>query len=186
MEHNYTTNYQVIIQDCRTLKVLEIQKLSISELKKININSFIGFKENNSVKDQYIVKEILQNKENLTCLIKVKVNKESKNFSEITKFGEENKNPYSYLRKLEEYIPEIIKEERQSQINTIIKKGSPKIAKKFGEEAVELVIEAGKNNDDLFTNEAADVFYYYLILLHERGFTIGDILHKLKKQKRKI
>lgn len=186
MELDLMDDYQIIIQDYRTLKVLEVQKIPISEFKKIHINSFIGLKENYSVKDQYIVKEILQSKENTTCLLKVKVNKESKHFSETTKFGEENRNPYSYLRKLEEHIPEIIKEERQSQLNTIIKKGSPKIAKKFGEEAVELVIEAGKNNDDLFANEAADVFYYYLILLHERGFTIGDILHKLKKQKRKV
>ena len=99
MELNFTDNYQVIIQDYRTLKVLEIQKISFTELKKISINSFIGFKEKYSVKDQYIVKEILQNKENSTWLLKVKVNKESKCFLETTKFGEENKNPYSYFRK---------------------------------------------------------------------------------------
>ena len=45
MELNFTDNYQVIIQDYRTLKVLEIQKISFTELKKISINSFIGFKE---------------------------------------------------------------------------------------------------------------------------------------------
>jgi len=176
----------LVIQDYRTFKVLEILTINRSEIKKIKENSYFSPTDSTSLKDKYIVKEILNDEHNSSFLMKVKVNKESKSFSTNTKFQEQNKNPYSYLRKLEELIQNIIKEDRQTQINSIIKKGSPKIAKKFGEEAVELVIEAGKFNDDLFIDEAADVLYYYILLLHERGFTIGEILEKLKKQKRKV
>ena len=44
-------------------------------------------------------------------------------------------------------------------------KGIAKIAQKVGEEAVELVIEAKDDNDELFLNEAADLLYHYLILM---------------------
>ena len=48
---------------------------------------------------------------------------------------------------------------------SFIRKGINKVAQKVGEEAVELVIEAKDENIDLFTNEAADLLYHFLILL---------------------
>jgi phosphoribosyl-ATP pyrophosphohydrolase/phosphoribosyl-AMP cyclohydrolase len=49
------------------------------------------------------------------------------------------------------------------------------MAQKVGEEAVEVVIEAKDNNDDLFKNEAADLLYHFLILLKAKNFTLKDI-----------
>ena len=49
------------------------------------------------------------------------------------------------------------------------------MAQKVGEEAVELVIEAKDNNDDLFKNEAADLLYHFLILLKAKNFKLEDI-----------
>lgn len=70
-----------------------------------------------------------------------------------------------------------------SYTSSLFKKGRDKVAQKVGEEAVELVIEAMKdNNDDLFKNEAADLMYHYLILLTEKGFTLSDIIAVLKKR----
>ena len=45
----------------------------------------------------------------------------------------------------------------------------------MGEEAVELVVEAKDNDDNLFKNEAADLMYHYLILLKAKGFQFKDI-----------
>lgn len=63
----------------------------------------------------------------------------------------------------------------KSYTSTLFAKGINKIAQKVGEEAVEVVIEAKDNNEELFKNEAADLLFHYLILLQAKGFTISDI-----------
>lgn len=60
--------------------------------------------------------------------------------------------------------------------------GMNKIAQKVGEEAVELVIEAKDNNNELFLNEAADLMYHYLVLLQAKGFSLGDVEKVLKER----
>ncbi len=54
-------------------------------------------------------------------------------------------------------------------------KGINKIAQKVGEEAVELVIEAKDDNENLFKNEAADLLYHFLILLKAKNIHLADI-----------
>jgi len=61
----------------------------------------------------------------------------------------------------------------------LFKKGTAKIAQKLGEEAVELVIEAMKSDDEAFLNEGADLLYHYIVLLVDRGFTLQDIARVL-------
>ena len=60
-----------------------------------------------------------------------------------------------------------------------------KLRKKVGEEAVEMVIEAKDNNDELFLNESADLLFHYLILLNAKGYTLQDVSSVLQ-QRRKI
>jgi phosphoribosyl-ATP pyrophosphohydrolase/phosphoribosyl-AMP cyclohydrolase len=84
------------------------------------------------------------------------------------------------------YLEEIIKLRKlaspeESYVAKLFTKGINKIAQKVGEEAVELVIEAKDNNDELFINEAADLMFHYLLLLNAKGFKlqdVADVLHK--------
>ena len=69
-----------------------------------------------------------------------------------------------------------------SYISGLFKKGTNKIAQKVGEEAVELVIEAKDDNDDLFLNESADLLFHYLILLQDKGYKINDVVNILKNR----
>jgi phosphoribosyl-ATP pyrophosphohydrolase/phosphoribosyl-AMP cyclohydrolase len=64
----------------------------------------------------------------------------------------------------------------------LFKKGTDKIAQKVGEEAVELVIEAKDDNDDLFLNESADLLFHYLILLQVKGYKLNDVVNVLKNR----
>ncbi|MCB9201975.1 MAG: phosphoribosyl-ATP diphosphatase [Flavobacteriales bacterium] len=185
MEVRENQEYSVVFQDYRTMKVLGLKKVKLEDIHKIKENSYISLESSRTNIDQYIIKEVL--KDNLgNVLVKVKVNKDSLHYRLETQFNELNKDSYTYLRRIESQIQKNIRAQKNSKINTIIRKGPPKIAKKFGEEAVELVIEAGKENDELFLGEAADVFFYYILLLHERGYELGEILTTLKAQKRKI
>lgn len=63
---------------------------------------------------------------------------------------------------------------------SLFKKGINKVAQKVGEEAVELVIEAKDNNDDLFLNEAADLMYHFIVLLAAKEFKLNDVIEVLK------
>ena len=56
-------------------------------------------------------------------------------------------------------------------------------AQKVGEEAVETVIEAVAEREDLFMEEAADLFFHYLILLKSKGKSLKDIGAVLNKRK---
>lgn len=70
----------------------------------------------------------------------------------------------------------------KSYVKSLFDKGINKIAQKVGEEAVELVIEAKDNNDELFLNEAADLLFHYLLLLNSKGFNLEQVKGILKNR----
>ena len=69
-----------------------------------------------------------------------------------------------------------------SYTSKLFRKGIDKIAQKFGEEAVELIIEAKNIDDELFLGEAADLFYHFLVLLAQRNIEFDSVLTVLKKR----
>ncbi len=70
----------------------------------------------------------------------------------------------------------------KSYTASLFDKGTNKIAQKVGEEAVELVIEAKDDNDELFIGEAADLMFHYLVLLKDRGLGLKDVVKTLKER----
>ena len=64
----------------------------------------------------------------------------------------------------------------------LLAKGPEKCAEKFGEEAVEAIIEAVKGDRDRLTSEAADVLYHLLVMLAARDVTLADVLAELERR----
>ncbi|WP_212523934.1 phosphoribosyl-ATP diphosphatase [Actibacterium sp. MT2.3-13A] len=64
----------------------------------------------------------------------------------------------------------------------LLAKGPEKCAEKFGEEAVEAIIEAVKNDRAKLTAEAADVLYHLLVMLAARDVTLADVLAELERR----
>ena len=60
--------------------------------------------------------------------------------------------------------------------------GPEKAAEKFGEEAVEAVIEAVKGDRERLTAEAADVIYHLLVMLTAREVTLADVMAELERR----
>jgi phosphoribosyl-ATP pyrophosphohydrolase len=60
--------------------------------------------------------------------------------------------------------------------------GPEACAKKFGEEAVEAVIEATRGDRDRLTAEAADVVYHLLVMLAARDVTLDDVMAELARR----
>ena len=64
----------------------------------------------------------------------------------------------------------------------LLAQGPEKCAGKFGEEAVEAVIEAVKGDRDRLTAEAADVLYHLLVMLAAREVSLADVLAELERR----
>ncbi len=64
----------------------------------------------------------------------------------------------------------------------LLAKGPEKCAEKFGEEAVEAIIEAVKGDRERLTCEAADVLYHLLVMLAARDVTLDDVLSELARR----
>jgi phosphoribosyl-ATP pyrophosphohydrolase len=60
--------------------------------------------------------------------------------------------------------------------------GSERCAKKFGEEAIEVVIAAMKNDPEELKAEVADVLYHLLVLLECRQIDFDDVLKVLERR----
>jgi phosphoribosyl-ATP pyrophosphohydrolase/phosphoribosyl-AMP cyclohydrolase len=101
-----------------------------------------------------------------------------------TCWGEDNETNFGFLTDLETTIEQrrTAGDTENSYVASLFKKGINKIAQKVGEEAVETVIEAKDNDDDLFLNESADLLFHYLILLQAKGFRLKDVEKVLKNR----
>jgi phosphoribosyl-ATP pyrophosphohydrolase len=64
----------------------------------------------------------------------------------------------------------------------LLSKGPEKCAEKFGEEAIEAIIEAVKGDKAGLTSEAADVLYHLLVMLTARDVTLDSVLQELEKR----
>ena len=64
----------------------------------------------------------------------------------------------------------------------LLAKGPEKCAEKFGEEAVEAIIEAVKGDRERLTAEAADVVFHLLVMLAARGVTLADVEAELARR----
>lgn len=126
------------------------------------------------------VKEILSDCDNDSLLVKAEPVGPTCHTGTDTCWGEVNRDSdflfflQRYLQKRKDDSPE------KSYTARLIAKGINKVAQKVGEEAVELVIEAKDDNEDLFLNEAADLMYHYIVLLIAKGYGLEDVIKILE------
>lgn len=183
-----------IIQDATTNKVLMLGFMNEESLKITQESGKATFYSRSQQKlwtkgetsgHFLMVKDILIDCDNDTLLLKVDPIGPTCHTGADTCFEEENQSAFSL-----QYLENILTQRRQespdvSYTRRLFDKGINKIAQKVGEEAVELVIEAMDQNDDLFINEAADLMYHYLVLLQAKGFKLEDVVKTLEGRHKK-
>ena len=64
----------------------------------------------------------------------------------------------------------------------LLAKGPEKCAEKFGEEAIEAIIEAVKDNREGLISESADVLFHLLVMLQSRGVALHEVLDELARR----
>ena len=182
-----------IIQDAATSKVLMLGYMNAEAYERTIANNKVTFYsrsknrlwEKGETSGNFLfVKEILLDCDNDCFLIKAEPAGPVCHTGADTCFNETNEGNFlTYLQKVIEQRK--ASDDPKSHVSSLFKKGINKIAQKVGEEAVELVIEAKDENDELFKNEAADLLFHYLILLRAKGFWLADIEEVLKERHRK-
>ena len=70
----------------------------------------------------------------------------------------------------------------KSYTKSLLEKGPSRVAKKFGEEAVELVIAATERDRIQIIGESADVLYHLLVLLESSGIALREIVSELERR----
>ncbi len=173
----------VIIQDERTLQVLMLGYMNeeaFSKTKEEGIVTFFSRSKNRlwtkgEESGNFLsVKNIEVDCDQDTILIKAIPTNTVCHTGSFSCFGE--KDSKGFLYELEEKISQRIDDKIQdSYTYSLYQKGINKVAQKVGEEAVELVIEAKDDNENLFKNEAADLLYHFLILLKAKNIHLADI-----------
>ena len=94
-----------------------------------------------------------------------------------TCWGAKNRSNFGFLSQLEDVIEDRKnnRDNAESYVASLFRKGINKVAQKVGEEAVEVVIEAKDDDDLAFLNESADLLFHFMILLQAKGFHIRDV-----------
>jgi phosphoribosyl-ATP pyrophosphohydrolase/phosphoribosyl-AMP cyclohydrolase len=180
----------VVIQDNNTLHVLMVGYMNEEAFNKTKGEGRVTFFSRSKnrlwtkgeTSGNFLdVKEITVDCDNDTLLIKVKPTGPVCHTGKESCFGEESSKGFIY--ELEEVINQRIENNiPDSYTNTLFKKGINKVAQKVGEEAIELVIEAKDDNQDLFKNEAADLLYHFLILLKSKNISFAEIEEVLRSR----
>lgn len=99
-----------------------------------------------------------------------------------TCWAEENTENFGFISTLENVITDRIEnaDTQKSYVASLLASGINKVAQKVGEEAVEVVIEAKDDNEELFLSESADLLFHYLLLLQAKGHKLSDVVNVLK------
>lgn len=69
-----------------------------------------------------------------------------------------------------------------SHTAAMLAKGPVKCAEKFGEEAIEAIIEATRGDGAALTRECADVVYHMAVMLAAQGLSLNDVLAELERR----
>ena len=180
-----------IIQDESTRKVLMLGYMNEEALEKTKSKNRVTFfsrtknrlwTKGETSGNFLNVKSISTDCDNDTLLIKVNPVGEVCHTGSDTCFNEINEGD-AFLFHLEKIIQDRKHNPSdKSYTSSLFQKGINKIAQKVGEEAVEIVIEAKDENDDLFLGEAADLMYHFLVLLAAKNKNLEDVINVLRNR----
>ena len=190
--NKYNGLIPAIIQDYQTGKVLMLGFMNQEAFDKTLHDKKVTFfsrtrktlwTKGETSGNYLYVRDIIEDCDHDTLLVKAEPAGPVCHTGADTCFHEKNQMSEFFIR----HLIRVIHDRREnpsesSYTSSLFAKGINKIAQKLGEEAVELVIESKDNNKELFINEAADLFFHYLVLLEAKGYSFDEIIEVLKER----
>ena len=182
----------VVIQDTETGKVLMLGYMDHAAYDKTVAENIVTFFSRSKQRlwtkgetsgNSLHVRELLVDCDGDALLIKATPDGPTCHTGADTCFDEVNQGRGQFLNYLQSIIHDRkVNPSDTSYTATLFERGINKIAQKVGEEAVELVIEAKDDNDDLFRGEAADLLFHFLVLLEQKNMDLDDIIAVLQSR----
>lgn len=91
--------------------------------------------------------------------------------------------PADFLAELDAFIDHRQRERPAGSYTTrLFESGLPRMAQKVGEEGVETALAAVVGKDGELSNEAADLIYHLLVLLHASKLSLADVIAVLQQR----
>lgn len=178
-----------IIQDDKTLRVLMLGFMNKEAYEKTVETGKVTFWSRTKgrlwtkgeTSGNYLnVVSIKNDCDNDTLLIKVNPVGPVCHTGADTCWDEDNDNPIMFLTELQRFIERRHKEMPEGSYTTsLFRDGLSRMTQKVGEEAVELVIESMKGDNERLIYEASDMMYHLIVLLTSKGLSIEDIACEL-------
>ncbi len=181
-----------VVQDAATDKVLMVGFMNREALEKTRQTGMVTFysrtrrqiwTKGETSRNYLRVKDIMPDCDGDTLLVKALPDGPVCHTGQDTCFNEINEGNLSFLSTLEDII-ESRKDELPDTSYTakLFNAGLKRIAKKVGEEAIELVQEAESNDNERFLSEAADLMYHIQVLLAARKLGLSDVAKTLRQR----
>ncbi len=181
-----------VVQDASTDKVLMVGFMNREALEKTRKTGMVTFysrtrrqiwTKGETSRNYLRVQEILIDCDGDTLLVKALPDGPVCHTGNDTCFNEKNEGNLSFLTNLEGIIESRKSELPESSYTAkLLNAGLKRIAKKVGEEAVELVQEAENPDNERFLSEAADLIYHIQVLLSARNLSLSDVANPLKQR----
>ena len=181
-----------IVQDRNTLQVLMLGYMNAEALEKTQTSGLVTFfsrsrqtlwtKGETSGNYLHLV-SISADCDSDTLLVRAIPDGPACHKGTKTCWGDAVPTSLGFIRELESVIKG--RHERmpeKSYTTSLFKAGTPRMAQKVGDEAVETVIEAVKGDDERMIYEASDLVYHLLVLLVSKGYGIADLEKELEKR----
>jgi phosphoribosyl-ATP pyrophosphohydrolase/phosphoribosyl-AMP cyclohydrolase len=187
-----------VIQDSTSGKVLMLGYMNAEALVKTQEEGTVTFYSRSKQRlwtkgetsnNFLFVQDILVDCDEDTILVKATPAGPTCHTGADTCFGEKNSQDTrigeaAFLNYLQKHVirDRKINPTEESYTSSLFKRGINKIAQKVGEEAVEVVIEAKDNDDDLFKNEVSDLLFHLLILLEQKNIDLDEVISVLRSR----
>ena len=184
-----------IIQDTDTNKVLMLGYMNQEAFDKTQQEGKVTFysrsrqtlwTKGETSGNFLLVRKILIDCDNDTILVKASPTGAICHTGQDTCFNETNQPNLSFLLELEQLIGEHKKNPVEGSYTVkLFSEGIKKIAQKVGEEATEVVIDAVDGDNERLKEETADLVYHLIVLLTERGLSLGEVVKVLSERHKK-
>ncbi len=90
-----------------------------------------------------------------------------------------------YLKELWNVVKDRVEKPKDgSYTSSLVAKGIPYVARKFGEESIELIVASLSEDKKRVIEEAADVIYHLMVLLAAKGVDFEDVVKELESRAR--
>ncbi|MGH8091256.1 MAG: bifunctional phosphoribosyl-AMP cyclohydrolase/phosphoribosyl-ATP diphosphatase HisIE [Rudaea sp.] len=181
-----------IVQDARSGAVLMLGYMNAEALARTQQGGKVTFYSRSKQRlwtkgettgNHLLLKSVRADCDNDTLLIQVEPIGPTCHQGTRSCFGDDSEPELAFLAVLDALVARRVRELPAGSYTTaLFEKGIRRIAQKVGEEGVETALAATTGDDGELLDEAADLLFHLIVLLHARDKSVSDVVDRLRKR----